>query len=193
MDFSADLLVATQDNSTTPLSSSFGSSLVQLMVGSTYEQYVIANLTTLDPATTTKYQASVDASAGGNSTDYFIRIRSTVDDSLEAFSHKFQLASMVGEFTAEEASAISVGLESATTAVASSTATTAGTSTKTSSSKAKAVATTVTSASATSSSATASKADKAAETTLPAASGAQRVGLSAAAALAVAGVLTLLA
>lgn len=178
-----------QDNSTTPLTSSFGSSTVQLMVGSTYEQYVIANLTTLDPSTTSKYQASVDATAGGNSTDYFIRIRSTVDDSLEAFSHKFQLASMTGSFTDEESSAISVGLASTTTSSSSSASAKSTTKTSTSSSKAKAVATSLTSSVTTSESATATKANKAAETTLPASSGAQRVAsvaLSAGAAVVVA-------
>ncbi len=177
-----------QDNSTSPLVSDFGDSTVQLMVGSTYEQYVIANLTTLDPSTRSKYQASVDASAGGNSTDYFIRIRSNGDDALMSFSSKFRLASMTGSFTEAEESAISVGLASA----ASSSAATKSASSS-SARKTTAIATSLTSASTTSGSATATKANKAAETTIPAASGAQRVGLSAGAAVVAAGALALLA
>jgi len=163
------------------------------MVGSTYEQYVVANLTTLDPSAKSSFQASVASAAAGNSSDYFIRIRSRADGALESFSHKFALASMTGSFSPEESSAIAAGL--ATSSAASSAASSSSIHLKSSSSskaKAKAVATSVSSASSTSGSATASKANKAAETTLPAASGAQRVALSAGAVAAVAaGVLAL--
>jgi len=100
--------VSWQDNGVAPALADFGNAEVFLGIGNAQQQTMLQTITTSsNVATTNTIVFVVDANAGANSPDYFIRVQSlTAKDPTNAqfpalsFSAKFTLTGMKGTFNA---------------------------------------------------------------------------------------------
>ncbi|GAA6047098.1 hypothetical protein JCM3770_004196 [Rhodotorula araucariae] len=123
--------VSWRDNGEAPLSSTYGETTVSLYTGSTTQQIELAKLGTVtDPATDTEVRITIDPTWGPDSDDYFIRIQSVAGTDptgapLQAFSARFALSQMTGEWSSSVKEALSgspvaavAGMSTATTAAA---------------------------------------------------------------------------
>ncbi|KAM0746840.1 hypothetical protein T439DRAFT_383868 [Meredithblackwellia eburnea MCA 4105] len=95
----------------TPLASSFGPTTIGLYTGSSTQQTLLLNLGTVsDPSKTKSLKATVPVTVGPSSAFYFLRFQSISATSssgvpLQAFSARFTLSKMTGQFTPSESSA----------------------------------------------------------------------------------------
>jgi len=127
---------------TTPLASAFGNSSVSIYTGSSSTQYLLETFGYLNPHKTLSISKVVPKTLGPDATLYFIRIESlaatdSAGNPLEAFSARFTLTGMSGEFTAVESSAnADVSVASSTAAAAVTTKASTKTSTKSASTRA---------------------------------------------------------
>ncbi|BGP39520.1 hypothetical protein JCM10450v2_003486 [Rhodotorula kratochvilovae] len=105
--------VSWRDNGEAPLSTAYGQTTVSLYTGSTTTQMELAQLGTIvDPATDTEVRITIDPTWGPDSADYFIRIQSVAGTDaagapLQAFSARFALSQMTGEWSSAVKAALS--------------------------------------------------------------------------------------
>ncbi|BGP15566.1 hypothetical protein JCM10213_001343 [Rhodosporidiobolus nylandii] len=99
--------VSWRDDGNTPSWTAWGPSTVGLYTGSPTSQTLLADLGSVNDASETyETRIVIDGKWGGDSSDYFIRVQSesaTSDngDPLQAFSARFTLSKMTGEFSDE--------------------------------------------------------------------------------------------
>lgn len=120
----------TADSDTvTPLAKSFGNSSVSIYTGSSSVQYPLELFGYLDPYTTKSISKVVPKTLGPSAALYFIRIESlsakdSAGNPLEAFSARFTMTGMTGEWSTEEATAnsdVSVASTASSTKAATAT------------------------------------------------------------------------
>ncbi|BGP31582.1 hypothetical protein JCM10296v2_003354 [Rhodotorula toruloides] len=116
--------VSWRDNGEAPLSSTYGTTDVMLYTGSALQQVQLAKLGSVaDPSKVTEQRITIDPSWGPDSDQYFIRIQSqSAQDAsgapLQAFSARFQLTQMTGQWS----SSVKAALASNSTVAAASAA-----------------------------------------------------------------------
>ncbi|GAA5866849.1 hypothetical protein JCM8547_003584 [Rhodosporidiobolus lusitaniae] len=126
--------VSWKDDGETPSWTAWGASSVGLYTGSATSQTLLTTLGTVnDPAADHELRITIDPSWGPNSSEYFMRVQSDAGtDStgapLQAFSARFELSEMTGEWSAEvqaqlDGSAVVSSSGSATTTATASTTT----------------------------------------------------------------------
>jgi len=129
-----DATVVWTDDNNDPKLAAFGPASISIYVGNINQQTSLQTLKdNVDVSTTTTITFTVDASIGPNSGEYFIRIQSlSLKDAKgqpeQAFSHKFTLNNMSGNFSSSILAEISgqstAPLAGQTSSAASSAATT---------------------------------------------------------------------
>ncbi|GEM07679.1 hypothetical protein Rt10032_c03g1696 [Rhodotorula toruloides] len=117
--------VSWRDNGAAPLSSAYGTTDVMLYTGSALQQVQLANLGSIaDPSKVTEQRITIDPSWGPDSDQYFIRIQSqSAKDAsgapLQAFSARFQLTQMKGQWSSSVKAALASNSTVAATSAAS--------------------------------------------------------------------------
>ncbi|KAK4334086.1 1,2-dihydroxy-3-keto-5-methylthiopentene dioxygenase [Rhodotorula toruloides] len=117
--------VSWRDNGEAPLSSTYGTTDIMLYTGSALQQVQLAKLGSIaDPSKVTEQRITIDPSWGPDSDQYFIRIQSqSAQDAsgapLQAFSARFQLTQMTGQWSSSVKAALASNSTVAATSAAS--------------------------------------------------------------------------
>jgi len=110
------------DSGTAPTLATFGAATINICIGGTSQEIVLASLGTVNVATASQLSVTVPATVGPNGNFYFFRADSTTTDPTssfgapyQAFSAKFTLSGSTGVFNATEAAIASGGSSTVST------------------------------------------------------------------------------